>query len=153
MPDGYVTGSSWMSYCNQTPFPREGWGLGTRLVPSPPPPPPPVFIVLRFAFTEMEERRTLYSTQTRSEKWTPLAVQVLKVFEPRSNCFRVVLKYLDQLLRSTWTGGGEGVVELFWGSSFFCSVCIQYNLRRSHHSRSKYFKVVPKYLDPQSSKQ
>ena len=33
MPDGYVTGSSGMSYCNQTPFPpREGWGLGTRLV-------------------------------------------------------------------------------------------------------------------------
>ena len=32
MPDGYVTGSSGMSYCNQTPFPlREGWGLGTRL--------------------------------------------------------------------------------------------------------------------------
>ena len=28
----YVTGSSGMSYCNQTPFPpREGWGLGTRL--------------------------------------------------------------------------------------------------------------------------
>ena len=34
MPDGYVTGSSRMSYCNQTPFPpREGWGLGTRLPP------------------------------------------------------------------------------------------------------------------------
>ena len=33
MPDGYVTGSSGMSYCNQTPFPpREGWGLGTRLL-------------------------------------------------------------------------------------------------------------------------
>ena len=32
MQDGYVTGSSGMSYCNQTPFPlREGWGLGTRL--------------------------------------------------------------------------------------------------------------------------
>ena len=32
MPDGYVTGSSGMSYCNQTPFPPcEGWGLGTRL--------------------------------------------------------------------------------------------------------------------------
>ena len=32
MPDGYVIGSSGMSYCNQTPFPpREGWGLGTRL--------------------------------------------------------------------------------------------------------------------------
>ena len=32
MPDGYVTGSSGMSYCNQIPFPpHEGWGLGTRL--------------------------------------------------------------------------------------------------------------------------
>ena len=28
----YITGSSGMSYCNQTPFPPcEGWGLGTRL--------------------------------------------------------------------------------------------------------------------------
>ena len=31
MPDSYVTGSSGMSYCNQTPLPCEGWGLGTRL--------------------------------------------------------------------------------------------------------------------------
>ena len=34
MAFGYTPqGSSGMSYCNQTPFPpREGWGLGTRLV-------------------------------------------------------------------------------------------------------------------------
>ena len=32
MPNGYVSGSSRMSYCNQTPFPpRKGWDLGTRL--------------------------------------------------------------------------------------------------------------------------
>ena len=54
MPDGYVTGSSGISYCNQTPFPpREGKGLGTRLECllssavnnikslNPPPPQPP----------------------------------------------------------------------------------------------------------------
>ena len=32
MPDGYITGWSGMSYCNQAPFPPlEGWGLGTGL--------------------------------------------------------------------------------------------------------------------------